>query len=676
MTSGVVIPFRQVHLDFHTSPLIPDVGHDFDPDDFARTMADADVASVTVFAKCHHGLSYHPTDVGTMHPALRRDLLGEMVAGLHERGVRAVAYISVLWDEVNAEAHTEWRHVDRDGRFLGRGPLDDVAWSWLCLGTPYLEHLEAQTCEVVERYPVDGVFFDIVINPDPGCVCASCLRRLESEGADPECDDALRRSSLAMVRRAMSRLRGIVAAARPGATVFFNSRQRITERVDWGMRPELDDITHIEIESLPTGGWGYQHFPTHARYFQTLGKPLLGMTARFHGTWSDFGTLKNPAALAYETSLMLAMGAGCSVGDQLHPRGRPDRGAYELIGNAFRDVRAKEAWCEEAVQVHEVGVLVVDDPGAEQRGLDTGWQTLSAAERALREEHFLFALVDRDADWSPYAALVLPDFVRVDDGMAAKLAAYVGGGGRVLATYCSGLSAFTDELVLPGLDCRLVEPIVPLREPHFMDVEYIELAGELAAGLPVQEYVVYGQGLHVTCTGAEGHGRIGLPYFQRSWRHFSGHAQAPLDRWTEHPAAVRSDAVLYFPHPLFTLYGRHGNLVYRRMIGNGLRWLIGGQHVESTLPSRAVVTLTRQAERSRWVLHAVYAVPERRAATDVIEDVVELRDVEFSVRMPAAPGAVELVPQGELIDHGHRDGRVRFTVPRIRGHQMVSFRES
>jgi Hypothetical glycosyl hydrolase 6/Beta-galactosidase trimerisation domain len=668
-----MLPFRQVHLDFHTSPLIADVGRDFDPDAFAATMAAADVASATVFAKCHHGLSYHPTDVGTMHPGLHRDLLGDMVGGLHARGVRAIAYISVLWDELSAEAHPEWRHVDREGRYFGRGPLDDVGWSWLCLGTPYLDHLAEQAREVVERYPVDGVFYDIVINPDPGCVCASCLRRLAREGADPQCDDALRRSSLAMVRAAMARLHGVVTEVRPDASVFFNSRLRITERLDWGMRPELEHYTHIEIESLPTGGWGYQHFPTFVRYFQTFDKPMIGMTARFHGTWSDFGTLKNRAALDYEASLMLATGAGCSIGDQLHPRGRLDPGAYELIGGVFGEVRAKEPWCQDAVQVNEVAVLIVDDPGAEQRGLTTTWETLSAVERALSGEHFLFAFVDRDADWSAYKVLVLPDFARLDGRMVERLADHLAGGGRILATYLSGLDAGADEFVLPGLDAALVEPVPPVREPHFMDVEYLELDAELGAGLPAQEYAVYGRGLHVACQEGRRRGRIGTPYFQRTWDHFSGHAQAPFDRWTEHPAAVRTPNVLYFPHPLFSLYGRHGNLVYRRLLGNGLRSLLGGQRVESTLPSRAVVTLSRQP--SRWTLHTVYAVPERRAANDVIEDTFELRDVGFQVRLPFVPTRVELVPQRQAIEHTCEDGRVVFTVPRIRGHQMVSFAE-
>ena len=32
------LPFRQIHLDFHTSPLIPGVGEDFDPQEFVKAI--------------------------------------------------------------------------------------------------------------------------------------------------------------------------------------------------------------------------------------------------------------------------------------------------------------------------------------------------------------------------------------------------------------------------------------------------------------------------------------------------------------------------------------------------------------------------------------------------------------------------------------------------------------
>ena len=59
-----LVSFRQVHLDFHTSPFIPDVGKDFDAEEFARTLKKAKVDSVNVFSKCHHGYCYYPTKIG------------------------------------------------------------------------------------------------------------------------------------------------------------------------------------------------------------------------------------------------------------------------------------------------------------------------------------------------------------------------------------------------------------------------------------------------------------------------------------------------------------------------------------------------------------------------------------------------------------------------------------
>ena len=62
--------FRQVHLDFHTNATIPGIGSRFDAKAFGKAFKDAYVDSVTVFSKCHHGVSYHPTEVGKMHPNL------------------------------------------------------------------------------------------------------------------------------------------------------------------------------------------------------------------------------------------------------------------------------------------------------------------------------------------------------------------------------------------------------------------------------------------------------------------------------------------------------------------------------------------------------------------------------------------------------------------------------
>jgi len=79
--------FRQVHLDFHTGPAIPEVGQSFDKKDWQDKLKRARVNSITCFSLCHHGMSYHPTKVGMMHPGLKYNLLRAQIEASKEIGV-------------------------------------------------------------------------------------------------------------------------------------------------------------------------------------------------------------------------------------------------------------------------------------------------------------------------------------------------------------------------------------------------------------------------------------------------------------------------------------------------------------------------------------------------------------------------------------------------------------
>ena len=80
---AVSLRYRQIHLDFHTSEHCPEIGAQFDADAFAATLAEAHVDHINIFAKCHHGYSYHPTKVGETHPGLSFDLLRAQLDALH-----------------------------------------------------------------------------------------------------------------------------------------------------------------------------------------------------------------------------------------------------------------------------------------------------------------------------------------------------------------------------------------------------------------------------------------------------------------------------------------------------------------------------------------------------------------------------------------------------------------
>ena len=100
------IRYRQVHLDFHTSEYIPDIAADFDKEEFAKTLEEAHVDSITCFARCHHGWLYYPSKKfpELIHPGLKnKNFLLEQIEACHKRGIK-VRFIQL---------HSGWKNHAR-----------------------------------------------------------------------------------------------------------------------------------------------------------------------------------------------------------------------------------------------------------------------------------------------------------------------------------------------------------------------------------------------------------------------------------------------------------------------------------------------------------------------------------------------------------------------------------
>ncbi|MFP4027106.1 MAG: alpha-L-fucosidase [Candidatus Brocadiia bacterium] len=644
------LPFRQIHLDFHTSPDIPDVGSAFDPQRFADTLQAAHVDSVTVFARGHHGMCYYDTQIGPKHPSLEIDLLGEMIEACHDRDIRVPAYITVAWDEWAAHNHPEWAAVNRDGSMWLAGPTE-AAWHGICLlNEDYQSYLLDITEEVLENYEIDGLFMDIWSGPSPACFCWSCLEKMQVDDIDIDDDKSVRTWNEDKRSALMARVRKLAQQVRPDASVFFNSCLR-QGKSDW-----LEHFTHIEIESLPTGGWSYAHFPLFQRYFRNFDKPTLGMTARFHRTWGDFGGLKNQAALEFECFSMLAGGAHCSVGDQLHPRGKLDPAVYDLIGNVYESVQDKEPWCVDAQPVSDVAVFY--DEAIED--------SIGGAVRGLLETHELFDVVDNESDFGCYQVLILPDGVRMGPSLVEKIQSFLRDGGKLIASGKSGMATEEDRFVLPELGVEYIGP-------HKYDPNFIcQLDPEMAQEIGSFKYMMYDGGCCIKTTGdANVLARVGVPYFNRSWKKFCSHGPTPFDRVSDYPAIVRNENVVYFAHPLFQLYADQGARLYRQLMANALTLLRPEKYLRENLPSTARVGLLRQEKQDRLVLHILNYVPERRTDLDVIEEAQTVLAPKVRIRTGRAPKRVYTAPEREKLDFTYEGG---YTVPELSsftGHEMV-----
>lgn len=656
---------RQVHLDFHTPGEIPDVGVDFDAQEFAKTVQDAHIDSITVFSKCHHGFSYHPTDVGQMHPSLSFDLMRAQIEALHGIGVRAPIYISVGWDELMADLHPEWRQVDAEGRLVGRGPREIPGWRLMDFASPYADYVLAQTEEVLKRYgPVDGIFFDIVRQEAGAHYNTYRLGRMRDDGIDLDDPVACEAWAQGVERDFMKRAHSLVLEQNPNATVFFNSRLRPDRNPNAGSRAELPYYSHIEIESLPTGLWGYNHYPLFASFFQTLKHPMLGMTGIFHTAWGDFGSLKTEAALAYECARMVASGAACSVGDHLHPRGKLDSAAYRRLGDVYEKVEALEPWSTDAVAVPEIGVLLAETgPRFHTIGRDVD----EGAMRMLLEMHRPFQFLDAKSDFTPYRLLIAPDIVPFSPELANKVQAYLDNGGTLLLTYRAGLKPDGDRFALDiGVEYLGDAP----HSPDFL------IAGD-EIGPPLTDFplALYERGSQVQLRDAAVLAQVGYPYFTRSAEHIMSHRHTAFDRVSADPAVTQKGRIIYCHSPLFSTYRKHAVPDYRLLVESLLRRLVSDAVIEAPeLPTTAEVYVLRQPHQDgRHIVHLIHGVPQRRGdEIDIIEDLIPLHDVRIGIRTDQPVTRVELAPGREPLEHEITDGVTWVTVPEVFGHQVIA----
>jgi len=660
----VQLPFRHIHQDFHTSPAITGVAEDFRAEEYAQTLKDAAVNSITVFAKCHHGMSYYPTKVGIQHPHLKIDLLGEMIEACHKAGILVVSYISTMYDQYMWRGHGDWRVLDENGGEVGEeqntGPTK-VELGRVCINTPMLDYLAAQAEEVLKNYDIDGMFYDNMLYPfSSGCCCAYCMLDREKLGLDSTKPEDRVKHSQIVLDRAMKRLAPIVQNKKPNIRVFFNG-PIIFERVPF-IRESLKYFTHIEIESLPGGGWGYSFYEMASRYQRNLGLDTMGQTGSFHRSWGDFGSVRNQAALDYECFRMLAVGNQCAIGDHLHPRGKLNPAVYERIGRTYRSVAEKEPWCRNAKPVAEIGMLTNRIHGYDEgkSGSDVGTTNM------LLELHHQFDVLDTESPFNAYKLIILPDNHRLDAALLAKVRQYLAGGGALILSHESGL----DE---EGKEFALAEVGLSYEGPWQHEVQYLEVTdAALNQGLTHMVQVLYEKGGTVRLQrGTQLLARVWKAYFDRNYMHFQVE-QTPFSEPTDYVGAAQRGNVIYIATPIFRMYADFGYQFHRLLIGNCIARLLPNPLIKSNAPSTAHITVT--AQTSRKIVHVLHYTPERRAPNqDIVEDVIPLVNLKLALRLGARPKQVYLAPQRQSLDIDFRDGYAHTIVPFVEGHQMIVF---
>lgn len=650
--------FRQVHLDFHTSEHIEDIGKKFDKKQFQTALKKGHINSITLFSKCHHGWAYHPSKANEIHPHLDFDLLGAQIQAAHEIGVKTPIYLSAGLDEKMAHRHPEWLVRNLDESTTWAKDFTEPGYHKMCMSSPYLDYLVKQIEEVCKNYDADGIFLDIAgVQP---CYCQNCIAEREELGLNPYDENDVLKHAETVYKRYAEKTRAAVDKYKPNLPLFHNGGH-----IRQGRRDLVNYNTHLELESLPTGGWGYDHFPFSARYCQGLGVDYLGMTGKFHGSWGEFGGFKHPNALRFEVALAAANGAKCSVGDQLSPSGEMDMVTYDLIGSAYSELEGKEEWLDNVESVADIAII---SPEAYVGDLSTGQMTKvddsgSGVCRIMLEGKYLFDVIDFESDLSKYKVIILPDVIRADIDFAKRLREFCDCGGKVLATGKSVLHENSNEFCL-NLGAEWIKEN-PYKPDYFRPLEKIKDMGDTG-------YIMYGNGEKIRCIGNE----LGIrenPYFNRTRAHFCSHQHTPNSCEYGGAGMTEGKDGIYIAWNIFADYAQSGELHLKQMVIFALdRLLDSAKTLKTNLPAQGIVTLMKQSDR--LICHLLYASPVKRGnGIEVIEDIVPIYNVELAIKTDRKINKVYLAPQKEDIDFTYDNGYISVKLAKIECHQMVVF---
>ena len=625
---------RCVHLDFHTSELIEGIGSRFDRKEFVKMLKETGLDSITVFAKCHHGCFYYKDSKFFPHPHLECDLLDEQLAACKEAGVSAKIYISAGYDEHAVQQHPEWLGIYRKGE-----PQKPGGFRRICFNTPYLELLKEHTREVVEKYKPDGVFFDIVANWP--CYCEHCIADMKKKGLDPENEEDLWKQSLDVMNHYFDEMEKVVHEISPKTVIFQNSGG-----FEIGSRSKIDCCEQLELESLPTGGWGYDHFPMMMSYIRRAGKNCIGMTGKFHREWGEFGGYKYKEALRYEAALNLTFGAGMSVGDQMHPSGKLDAYTYEMIGETMRFMKEREPFVG-GKYLAELAMFTPKE-GSGRTG----------ASRILFEGKYLFDVIDEYELENGYPLIVVAQDVALSNKVIAALKAHVQKGGKILAV---GQAAWS--LQQNGVDLGVKSMEASKLLPGYFVAKYPMKA---ANNTPL---VVYGNVYNMEASGevlADNYS----PYFTREGERFCSHKQTPFDYEKVSPAIVQGKDGIAVGADLFALYDTDGSLQAKVLLEPLVEKLLGAKRIQTTLPATGKVAFYER--ENGYVLHLCYANIIARGRTEVIEDIVTLSSVKVAIKMEK-PSKVLLQPENKEIPFTYENGKVHFELKDFNCYAAVEF---
>lgn len=370
-------------------------------------------------------VAFYPTQVPFHYPSAYlppgRDLMGDIVRLAHARGIRVVGRFDLSKTRKEVfDAHPEWFFRKADGSPV----IYNGLYSTCINGGYYRGHALKILAEALERYDVDGLFFNMFGNQSRDysgnfvghCHCDACKRRyreLYNSDLPNEPDERYRQFLFRCSREVAEEIGQLIHAKRPKAG-YFNYIQEYTDGI-------MSESNTALSRPLPLWPYTSSDNVNRARNSEP-GKMAVNLNMQFFDYAWRFATV-SPAEIALRLWQNISHGGAMAFavnGTFDHE----DRQAIEAARPVFRWAAEHEEFYSK--QTSSARVLLLG--GSARTGRSYSQAAYRGLFRLLTEEHIPFAVAD-NTEWIGKREF---DLVVTADYAPAELSRYVESGGRVL----------------------------------------------------------------------------------------------------------------------------------------------------------------------------------------------------------------------------------------------------
>ncbi len=166
--------FRQLCLDFNWQTQFFKARMDeyftqSSPVEIAEFAKAVNLDAVLLLAVPHQGFTTYDSEFGDKFPTLgKMDWFGECIEELHKRDIAALGYVTIGCNQKYADEHPEYANP-------GEGFWESTFGGPICSNSPYIDLVTAYSEEVLRRFPVDALRWDILSQPKK-CRCEYCKK--------------------------------------------------------------------------------------------------------------------------------------------------------------------------------------------------------------------------------------------------------------------------------------------------------------------------------------------------------------------------------------------------------------------------------------------------------------------------------------------------------------------